>query len=145
MEKVNPISRDYRVLESVQEVKPAARAASHGGGAASYGKERVAEGGETSPWKGVSPTLVLHPSRHEVREWRTGQVIQTRVPSRGDRHSRELANPRRELHPAGITARLWFGSKELCSVVKFDWWKLTRGSNVWRIKLSFYTCEGMRQ
>lgn len=38
-------------------VRAAARAASHGGGAASYGKERVAEGGETPPWKGVSPYL----------------------------------------------------------------------------------------
>lgn len=60
--------------ETFGRANAAARAASHGGGAAPHGKERVAEGGETSSWKGVSsPTLVLHPSQHEVREWRTAR------------------------------------------------------------------------
>jgi len=44
-----------------------------------------------------SPTLVLHPSQHEVREWRTGQVIQTRVPSRRDRRSRANKSASRTL------------------------------------------------
>lgn len=45
----------------------AARATSHRGGAALHENGRVAEGGESSPWKGVPhvslPTLLLRPSR----------------------------------------------------------------------------------
>lgn len=81
-----------RRSETFGRANVVARAASHGGGAALYGKERVAEGGEMCVGGSISLLWSFYPSQHEVREWRTARWFR-RACHPAETDVPELANP----------------------------------------------------